>query len=99
MHITWGVPGIHPDFRWDDAYHNVVAGFQSYGYLPAIFYLLAMVALGFHLYHGTWSMFQTLGLNNQTYSQPLRALSLILALVISIGFSVVPLAVMFGMVR
>jgi succinate dehydrogenase / fumarate reductase cytochrome b subunit len=98
MHITWGVPGVHPDFRWDDAYHNVVLGFQSYAYLPAIFYLVAMVALGFHLYHGTWSMFQTLGLNNQVYTKPLRLLSLILAIVIAVGFALVPLAVMFGIV-
>jgi succinate dehydrogenase / fumarate reductase cytochrome b subunit len=99
MHITWGVPGIHPDFRWDDAYHNLVVGFQSYGYLPAIFYIVAMIALGFHLYHGTWSMFQTLGLNNRTYTYPLRTLSLILALVISLGFSAVPLAIMVGIVK
>ena len=99
MHITWGVPGIHPDFRWDDAYHNLVVGFQSYGYLPAIFYIAAMIALGFHLYHGTWSMFQTLGLNNRTYTYPLRIFSLILALVISFGFIAVPLAVMVGIVK
>lgn len=99
MHITWGVPGVHPDFRWDDAYHNVVTGFQSYAYLPAIFYLIAMVALGFHLYHGTWSMFQTLGLNNHLYTQPLRAVSLILAIVVAGGFSLVPLAIMFGIIR
>jgi succinate dehydrogenase / fumarate reductase cytochrome b subunit len=99
MHFTWGVPGVHPDFKWDDAYHNLVAGFQSYYYLPAIFYLVAMVALGFHLYHGTWSMFQTLGLNNQNYTKPLRTLALILAIVIAGGFAMVPLGVMFGIVR
>ncbi|MBI1876780.1 MAG: succinate dehydrogenase cytochrome b subunit [Chloroflexi bacterium] len=99
MHITWGVPGIHPDFKWDDAYHNLIVGFQSYAYLPAIFYVVAMIALGFHLYHGAWSMFQTLGLNNHTYTRLLRALSLILALVVSVGFSVVPLAVIAGILK
>ncbi len=98
MHITWGVPGVHPDFRWDDAYHNLVVGFQSYAYLPAIFYLVAMVALGFHLYHGTWSMFQTLGLNSHTYTRPLRVLSLILAIVVSGGFALIPLAVMLAII-
>lgn len=99
MHFTWGTPGVHPDFRPGDAYHNLVAGFQSYAYLPAIFYLIATVALGFHLYHGAWSMFQTLGLNNHLYTQPLRALSLVLALVISIGFAAVPAAVLLGIIK
>jgi succinate dehydrogenase / fumarate reductase cytochrome b subunit len=99
MHFTWGIPGVHPNFRWDDAYHNLVVGFQSYAFLPAIFYVVATIALGFHLYHGTWSMFQTLGLNNQTYTQPLRALSLILAVVISGGFMIIPLAVLAGVIK
>jgi succinate dehydrogenase / fumarate reductase cytochrome b subunit len=98
MHFTWGIPGIHPDFIPGDAYHNLVVGFQSYAYLPAIFYIVATIALGFHLYHGAWSMFQTLGLNNHLYTQPLRTLSLVLALVISVGFAAVPLAVMLGII-
>lgn len=99
MHFTWGTPGVHPDFRTGDAYHNLVVGFQSYAYLPAIFYVVATAALGFHLYHGTWSMFQTLGLNNRTYSYPLRMFALVFALVVSIGFMAVPLAVMVGIVK
>jgi succinate dehydrogenase / fumarate reductase cytochrome b subunit len=96
MHLTWGVPGVHPDFESGDVYHNLVVGFQSF--LPTTFYLAAMVALGFHLYHGTWSLFQTLGLNNHTYTRPLRVLSLILAIVVSGGFALIPLAVMLGII-
>jgi succinate dehydrogenase / fumarate reductase, cytochrome b subunit len=98
MHFTWGVPGIHPDFSETDVYHNVVAGFRSYGYLPAVFYLVAMAALGFHLYHGTFSLFQTLGASNQSHAKSLRALSLCLAIIVSVGFAIVPLAVMFGLI-
>jgi len=98
MHFTWGVPFVHPDFRTDDAYHNVVVGFQSYGYLPAIFYIIAMGALGLHLFHGTWSLFQTLGLNNKTYTNMLRALAIVISVVVTVGFIVVPLAVMLGLV-
>jgi succinate dehydrogenase / fumarate reductase cytochrome b subunit len=57
-----------------------------------------MIALGFHMYHGAWSMFQTLGLNNRTYTKPLRLASLILAIVVAGGFALVPLAVMFGII-
>jgi len=98
MHFTWGVPGVHPDFQQGRVYHNLVVGFQSYGYVPAIIYLVAMLALGFHLYHGAWSMFQTLGLNNKTYTKPLRGLALVLAIVVAGGFAVVPLAVILGLV-
>ncbi len=98
MHFTWGIPGIHPDFVWDDAYHNLVVGFQSYGYVPAILYIIAMVFLALHLYHGTWSMFQTLGLNNKTYTQAIRALAWAISIIVPVGFIIVPLAVMFGIV-
>ena len=98
MHFTWGVPGIHPNFICDDAYHNVVVGFQSYAYIPSIIYLVAMVFLALHLYHGTWSMFQTLGLNNKTYTKMIQALALIVAIVVPVGFAIVPISVMIGLV-
>ena len=98
LHITFGVAGIHPSFEGHDAYHNVVSGFQSYFFIPAIIYILAMVVVGMHLFHGTWSMFQTLGLNNKTYSGMIRILAWVLAILIPVGFALVPLAVMFGIV-
>jgi succinate dehydrogenase / fumarate reductase cytochrome b subunit len=98
LHITFGTPGIHPDFAAHDAYHNVVVGFQSQGYVPVIIYLVGLVAVGFHLYHGTWSTFQTLGLNNKTYTQWLRALAVLLAIGIPVGFATVPFAIVMGIV-
>jgi succinate dehydrogenase / fumarate reductase cytochrome b subunit len=99
MHFTWGVPGVHPDFIWDDAYHNLVRGFQTYFYIPAVVYILAVIVLAFHLYHGTWSLFQTLGLNNKTYTKLIRALAWLLAIVIPVGFAAVPIGVMIGLIR
>jgi succinate dehydrogenase / fumarate reductase cytochrome b subunit len=96
MHFTLG--NLHPDFIPGDAYHNLVVGFQSYYYLPAILYIIVMIIIGFHLYHGAWSMFQTLGLNNQAYNGPLRVFSLVLSVVIAVGFAIVPLAVILGVV-
>lgn len=96
-HFTWGVPGINNNFVRGDAYHNLVAGFQS---LPVtLIYIAASIALGLHLYHGGWSMCQTLGLSNENTEKPLRALSLAVALVLTIGFVVVPLAVLTGIIR
>ena len=79
------------------AYENLVYGFQNP--LNVIFYLAAVTALGFHLFHGTWSMFQTLGFNNRKYDSTLRGLAWALGLLIPLGFSIVALAVLFGFVN
>jgi succinate dehydrogenase / fumarate reductase, cytochrome b subunit len=92
LHFTIGA--VHPSFVQGDAYRNVVSGFQIWW--VTIFYIAAMLALGLHLYHGFWSMFQTLGLNNVTYTRLLRGLSILVALGISVGFVAVPIAVLFG---
>jgi succinate dehydrogenase / fumarate reductase, cytochrome b subunit len=97
MHFTFGVPVVHGDFRAHDPYHNVIYGFQS---APVVaVYLVAVIVLGLHLYHGTWSMLQTLGLNNKAYDRLIRVVGLLLALVISVGFAIVPIAILFGFVE
>ncbi len=90
-HFTWGVQAINSgNFVVGDPYHNVTAAFRSP--LVALFYLLALTALGLHLYHGTWSMLQTLGLNGRHYNKLTRGIGLALALVVSLGFASVPIA-------
>lgn len=93
-HLTWGVPGVHNDYLRGDAYHNLVIGFQNP--LNVILYLVALTALGFHLYHGTWSMCQTLGLVTHDSTPPIRALAWLLAIVVPVGFALVPISVMLG---
>ena len=95
MHLTFG--NAHPDFVPGDAYHNFVSGFQV---LPvSLAYLVAMVPLGFHLYHGIWSAFQTLGANNARYNAWRRPLALVIALVVVLGNMSFPVAVLTGVVR
>ena len=94
MDFTWGV---FSGFVRGDVYHNVVTSFQR---VPVtIVYLFAMAALGLHLYHGTWSTMQTLGVNRKRWDKGIRALALSLALIIPIGFAAVPLAVVFRIVN
>lgn len=93
-HLTWGVPGIHNNFVYGDAYSNLIYGFQS---IPVVvIYLVALVALGFHLFHGTWSMFQTLGISNRGIEPAIRAVAWVFAIGIPVGFAVVPIAVQLG---
>ncbi len=95
LHFTTGT--VHPDFEHGDIYHNIVAGFQVW-YVSA-FYIAAMVALGLHLYHGIWSMFQTIGWNNARYTHPLHIVAGVLAAALVIGFISVPIAVLAGFIE
>ncbi len=92
LHITLGI--VHPNFQEGNAYHNFVYAFQVWW--VTIFYVAAMLVLGLHIYHGFWSLFQTLGWNNAIYNGLLRGLALLTALVLVGGFVSGPLAVLFG---
>ena len=78
-------------------YSNVVQSF-SIGWVAA-FYVVAMVALAFHLHHGVWSVFQTLGASHPNLRGARRGLALLLAIAIPLGFVAVPLGVAFGLLR
>jgi succinate dehydrogenase / fumarate reductase cytochrome b subunit len=92
--FTWGVEAVLPSYQEGMPYENMIAGFSS---LPVtLLYLVALVFVGLHLYHGTWSMFQTLGLNNSRSTTGLHWFALALAVIIAGGFALVPLAVTFG---
>lgn len=95
LHLTTGT--VHPDFVPGDAYHNFVAGLR----VPwvAAFYVAANVALGLHLYHGVWSLFQSLGWNHPRYNRWRRHFAQVFALAVSLGNISFPLAVLFGRIR
>ncbi|MDX1675732.1 MAG: succinate dehydrogenase cytochrome b subunit [Longimicrobiales bacterium] len=95
LHLTFGT--AHPDFIAGDAYHNVIAGFQS---IPvAGVYAVGVIALGMHLYHGLWSALQTFGINNPKYNRYRRPAAAIIAVLITIGYLSIPLAVLTGVIR
>lgn len=94
MQFTWGVGGT--PLEEGRAYENLVAGFRV---IPiSIFYVVAMALLMLHLYHGVWSMFQTLGANHPRYTPMLRLFAKTVAILLFAGFSAIPLAVIAGIV-
>jgi len=94
-HLTFGT--AHPSFQPGDVYHNFVTGFQS---VPvSLFYIAAMLALGLHLYHGVWSMLQTIGLSHPRYNRLRHAFATLLTLVVVAGNISFPLAVLAGFVH
>jgi len=71
-----------------DLYSLVVETFAKPAYM--ISYEIIMILLGFHLRHGFWSVFQTLGVNNPKYTKPIYTLGIMFAIVIAIGFLTIP---------
>lgn len=92
MHLTIGAI-LPQDFMPMDVYGNVVRGFQVW-WVAAV-YLIGMIALGLHLYHGFWASPRTLGLE-PPYAPRHRPIPQILALLVWGAFTSIPVAVIIG---
>jgi succinate dehydrogenase / fumarate reductase cytochrome b subunit len=95
LHFTVGT--AHADFVEGDPYHNVATGFRNP--VVVILYLIAMAAVGLHLYHGVWSSGRSLGTSPPSPNPLRRTVAMVLALLIWLGFTVIPIAVYAGVVR
>jgi succinate dehydrogenase / fumarate reductase cytochrome b subunit len=95
LHMTTGT--VHPAFHEGDVYGNLVSGLRV---VPvALIYVLAMLGLGFHLWHGVWSMFQTLGVSQPRYDSLGRRVATAVTVLVVAGFSAVPLAALAGLIK
>jgi succinate dehydrogenase / fumarate reductase cytochrome b subunit len=94
-HLTTG--HAHPRFIDGDAYRNLVVGLQNPW--ASAFYVLAMLALGLHLYHGVWSMLQSLGLSHPRWNPARRALASLVAGSVVAGNLAIVVAVFTGRVH
>ena len=92
LHMTTGQLHFH-GFEEGKVYSNVYNAFR-HGWVVAI-YVLAMGVLLLHLYHGSWSLFQTLGIESPGWNPYIRTLAKLLSIVIAFGFMSVPLGVYF----
>jgi succinate dehydrogenase / fumarate reductase, cytochrome b subunit len=97
LHLTVGsvVPLQEVGVNAPDVRHNVIAGFQNYGI--SAFYIVAMILLCMHLYHGLWSMFQSMGFSHPKYTPLLKRGAALVAILIAIGNCSIPIAVMAGL--
>jgi succinate dehydrogenase / fumarate reductase cytochrome b subunit len=97
LHFTTGTIKPAGVFSSEDVYANVVVSFRIWW--VALFYVLAMAALGLHLFHGAWSSVRSIGVSPPS-PQPLhRKLSVVIAILVWAAFTAVPVAVFFGIVR
>jgi len=94
LDLTWGT--ANPDFHSGDPYDNVIASFQR---VPvAIVYVIANLALALHLYHGAWSLFQSMGWSWPGHNERRRWFAIAFATIIAIGNVSFPIAVVTGVV-
>ena len=95
LHFT--ARAIFPGYSETDVYGNIVRGFSN----PVVVagYVVAMFFLFLHLYHGAWSSIRTLGLSRPSPRPTSRTVASVVAAVVALGFVVVPIAVMVGLVR
>ena len=95
LDLTFGV--TNPAFKQGEVYANIVASFSRWWI--AGFYIVANFALGFHLHHGLWSMFQSLGWNHPKFNKWRREFATAFAVFITVGNISFPLSVLLGVVK
>jgi len=97
LHFTTGTIRPAGAFSRQDVYANVVTSFRIWW--VALFYVVSMIALGLHLFHGAWSSVRSIGVSRVS-AVPLRhRVSMALAILIWAAFTAVPVAVFCGLVR
>lgn len=94
LHLTFGL--VEPGYQSEDVYFNIVSGFRHVPVSAA--YTIAILLLGMHLYHGLWSMFQSLGVSHPRYTPVLKRLAAWVTVLIVAGYISIPVAVMTQLV-
>jgi succinate dehydrogenase / fumarate reductase, cytochrome b subunit len=95
--FTWGIQPLAPaGWEYGAIYDNFVLSFTR---VPvAVFYIVANLLLGVHIFHGAWSMFQSLGWNNPRFNAWRRWFAQAFAAVVVIGNVSFPVAVLTGVI-
>ena len=94
LDLTIGV--ANPSYREGEVFHNLVASLGRW--TAAAFYVVAVAGLGFHLWHGLWSMFQSLGVSNRAYTPGIQRAAAAFGTLLAVGFAAIPLAVLLGVI-
>ena len=94
LHFTSGSLPLLGKHTHGEVYGNMMASFSIWW--VSLAYIIMMVVIGFHMYHGVWSLFQTLGLDNPDRNKYLRAFAIIFAIGVSATFILIPVAFMSG---
>ncbi len=94
LDLTFGT--VNPDFVRGSVYHNMVESLSRWP--VAIAYIVANIALGIHIFHGAWAMFQSLGLTNPRFNAWRRSFATGFAVLVTLGNISFPILILAGVV-
>jgi succinate dehydrogenase / fumarate reductase, cytochrome b subunit len=97
LHFTTGTIRPAGVFSNEDVYANMVTSFRIWW--VALFYVISMIALGLHLFHGAWSSVRSIGVSPASQQPFHRRVSLVIAVLVWAAFTSIPLAVFAGVIR
>ncbi len=97
LDLTVGAVRFGAPFEDGNVAANVSSGFSNP--LPAILYIIAMVSVGFHLWHGVYSMFGTLGLEHPRYTHNVKTAAAGIATIIALANISIPVAFLAGLLK
>jgi succinate dehydrogenase / fumarate reductase cytochrome b subunit len=80
-----------------NVYGNFIGSFQNP--IVVVFYVVAQIFLGLHLYHGGWSLLQTLGLSHPRHDEKVRLLPKAIGVGVAVGNIAMPVAVLAGVIK
>jgi len=95
--LTWGLEVVNPEFERGDIYNNVLATFDRWPVV--VLYSVAQLALAFHIWHGAWSLFQSIGANNPRFNRFRRTFANVFTTIVVLGFLAVPFGTVFGIIH
>ncbi|HDH03636.1 MAG TPA: succinate dehydrogenase cytochrome b subunit, partial [Actinobacteria bacterium] len=95
--LTWGIAAVNPEFVRGEIYDNLVFTFSRWPVV--VLYLVAQIALAFHIRHGAWSLFQSVGANNPRFNKFRRTFANTFTAIVVIGFLAVPFGTVFGIIQ
>ena len=90
LDLTWGT--VNPSFQEGHVYDNLIASFTRWP--VAVAYVIAVSLLSVHLYHGIYSMFQSLGASHPKYTPAIQRGAKVAAFLIWAGYVSIPVAVL-----
>ena len=100
LDLTFGVvnaTGTDSTFVRGEVYNNIVRSLDRWP--VSVFYVVANILLGIHLFHGAWSIFQSLGWSNPRFNNWRRGFATAFATIIVVGNVSFPIAVLAGIVQ
>ncbi len=95
LHLTVGAIG--PRFEHGKVMNNLQSSFSQIPWVAA--YMISMAVVAMHLYHGAWSLFQTLGLDNPDRNRGIRRAAAFVSIGLAVAFTSVPIAILVGAVK